>query len=127
LYKRQLENTAVETCFNAISASRQNVTLFVGNRANIQIHWGPLETIKVMGPWLNVLDPMFNLHLRADHISETYVVVKPTKRGPAISIECFDAEGGLIFQCFGQRTDQDDLSQWAEILDALPTYLPVSS
>jgi putative hemin transport protein len=124
---RRLENTAVETCFNAISASRQNVTLFVGNRANIQIHWGRLETIKVMGPWLNVLDPMFNLHLRADHISETYVVVKPTKRGPAISIECFDAEGGLIFQCFGQRTDQDDLSQWAEILDALPTYLPVSS
>jgi putative hemin transport protein len=124
---RRLENPAVETCFNETSAKGQKVTLFVGNKGNIQIHWGPLDTIKVMGPWLNVLAPKFNLHVRADHIAETYVVEKPTKRGPAISIECFDAEGSLIFQCFGQRTEADDLSNWAEILAALPSYRePVS-
>ncbi len=119
---RRVENTAVEAFLNDTSDKGQKVILFVGNKGNIQIHWGTLDTIKVMGPWLNVLDPKFNLHLRGDHIAETYVVEKPTKRGPAISLECFDAEGGLIFQCFGQRTDDDDLSQWVDILAALPTY-----
>ena len=119
---RRVENDAVETFLNDTSDKGQKVILFVGNKGNIQIHWGTLDTIKVMGPWLNVLDPMFNLHLRGDHIAETYVVEKPTKRGPAISLEAFDADGGLIFQCFGQRTDDDDLTQWVDILAALPSY-----
>lgn len=108
----------------AVSKAGQKVILFVGNRGNIQIHWGKLNTIKVMGPWLNVLDPEFNLHLRADHVAEVYVVDKPTKRGAAVSIEAFDAAGMLIFQCFGQRDGKDDpLDTWHSILDALPTYV----
>jgi hypothetical protein len=35
---------------------------FVGNRGCIQIHTGPVKNIKIMGPWLNVMDPGFNLH-----------------------------------------------------------------
>jgi putative hemin transport protein len=107
--------------FTAVSEAKQKVILFVGNRANIQIHWGEMENIKVMGPWLNVLDPRFNLHLRDDHVAEVYVIEKPTKRGPAVSIEAFSADGGLIFQCFGERDGEgDDLAQWHGILAALP-------
>lgn len=112
---------AIEPFLKAVSAAGQKVVLFVGNRGNIQIHWGKLETIKPMGPWLNVLDPQFNLHLRGDHVAEVYVVEKPTKRGPAVSIEAFDAEGGLIFQCFGQRDGEgDELAVWHGILADLP-------
>ncbi|MEC8794800.1 MAG: ChuX/HutX family heme-like substrate-binding protein, partial [Pseudomonadota bacterium] len=77
--------------------------------------------IKVMGPWLNVRDPRFTLHLRDDPVAEVYVVEKPTKRGPAVSIEAFSADGGLIFQCFGERDGEgDDLAHWHGILAALP-------
>lgn len=118
---RPVAPDAVEPWLNAVSEAGQSVVLFVGNRGHIQIHWGPLQTIKPMGPWLNVLDPDFNMHLRADRIGEVFVVTKPTKRGPAISLEAFDTEGELIFQCFGERADeQDDLSTWHAILDALP-------
>ena len=123
-FVRRIAPASVETWLNAVSAAHQKVILFVGNRGNIQIHWGTLDTVKPMGPWLNVLDPHFNLHLRGDHIAEVYIVDKPTKRGPAISIEAFDAEGGLIFQCFGQRDAElksDTLDTWHAILDALPT------
>jgi putative hemin transport protein len=61
-----------------------------------------------MGPWQNVLDPGFNLHLRRDHIAEVWAVDKPTQRGPAISVEAFDAEGGLILQIFGLRKEDLD-------------------
>ncbi|AJE48382.1 hemin-degrading factor [Celeribacter indicus] len=118
---RRVAPEAVAGFLEATSAARQKVILFVGNRGNIQIHWGTLDTVKPMGPWLNVLDPRFNLHLRGDHVAEVYVVDKPTKRGPAVSIEAFDAEGSLIFQCFGQRESDDDaLATWHGILADLP-------
>ena len=120
-FVRAVDPGCVEGWLNALSETGQKIVFFVGNRGHIQIHWGTVETIKVMGPWLNVLDPMLNLHLRADRVAEAYVVDKPTKRGAAISLECFDAEGGLIFQCYGQReTEEDTLDRWHGILDALP-------
>lgn len=77
------------------------VMLFVGNRGCIQIHTGALHNLKPMGPWQNVIDPRFNLHLRCDHVAEVWAVDKPTQRGAATSVEAFDADGALIFQVFG--------------------------
>jgi len=122
---RPLTVDAVPTLLNAVADAGQQIMVFVGNRGMIQIHWGPLVNIKTMGPWLNVLDDRFDLHLRADHIAEVYAIHKPTKRGPAISVEMFDAEGMLIAQIFGQRTEgSDDISGWTDIVDALPSKLP---
>ena len=58
-----------------------------------------------MGPWINVMDPRFNLHLRADKIAEVYRVWKPTRTGDVYSVEAFDARGELILQIFGYRKD----------------------
>lgn len=122
---RRLAVDAVPKLLNAVADAGQEVILFVGNRGMIQIHWGPLVNIKPMGPWLNVLDDRFDLHLRADHIAEVYAIHKPTKRGPAISVEMFDASGMLIAQVFGQRPEgSDDLSGWTSIIDALPSEQP---
>jgi len=121
-FVRRVAPACVADWLDAVSAKKQKVILFVGNQGNIQIHWGTLDTVKPMGPWLNVLDPNFNLHLRGDHIAEVYIVDKPTKRGAAVSIEAFDIAGGLIFQCFGQRDGENDtLDTWHGLLDALPT------
>ncbi|MBT9383551.1 hemin-degrading factor [Pseudooceanicola sp. CBS1P-1] len=121
-FARRVAVSAVADWLEAVSAAHQRVGFFVGNRGHIQIHWGTFDTLKPMGPWLNVLDPEVNIHLRNDHIAEVYVVEKPTKRGPATSIEAFDARGELIFQCFGQRTETDEtLDGWHAILDAIPS------
>ncbi|MEJ6404824.1 hemin-degrading factor [Yoonia sp. 2307UL14-13] len=119
---RPLSTDAPSQLLNAVADAGQEVILFVGNRGMIQIHWGPLINIKPMGPWLNVLDERFDLHLRGDHVAEVYAVTKPTKRGAALSIEMFDAAGMLIAQVFGQRAgEDDDLKAWEAIVDALPT------
>lgn len=95
--------------------------LFVGNRGCIEIHGGPAQTLKPTGPWLNILDPAFNLHLRGDHVAEVWAVNKPTKRGPAVSVEAFDAQGGLILQAFGLRVgDQDHTAAWEALVATLP-------
>ena len=92
---------------------------FVGNRGCIQIHTGPVKTIKAMGPWINVLDPGFDLHLREDLVAEAFAVTKPTRLGLLTSVELYDAAGGLILQFFGVRepaAKEDD--RWRELVRA---------
>ncbi|WP_281973221.1 hemin-degrading factor [Ruegeria faecimaris] len=105
---RELTPSVISPMFEQVCDKEIEVMIFVGNRGCIEIHGGLIGTIKQMGPWFNVLDPRFNLHLRTDHIAEVWAVTKPTQRGPAVSVEAFDAEGGLIFQIFGLRTSETD-------------------
>lgn len=79
------------------------IMIFVGNRGCIGIHTGPIHKVKVMGPWLNILDPETNLHLRQDHIASAWVVTKPTVNGEVSSLELFDADGETIALLFGKR------------------------
>ncbi|MHC0053612.1 hemin-degrading factor [Actibacterium sp. D379-3] len=120
-FVRPLAPDAVDRLMTRLQETGVEVILFVGNKGCIQIHWGPLQTLTPMGPWLNVMDPRFNLHLRGDHIAEVWAVEKPTKRGPALSVEAFDSEGGLILQIFGRRFDEgDNFDRWADLVAALP-------
>ncbi|QHQ37035.1 hemin-degrading factor [Algicella marina] len=96
------------------------IMVFVANKGCIQIHSGPVSTIKTMGPWLNVLDPEFNLHLRTDHIAESRIVRKPTKDGIVTSLELFDSEGGVICTFFGERHEgEGELAGWRDVLARL--------
>ncbi|MEM8569385.1 MAG: ChuX/HutX family heme-like substrate-binding protein [Pseudomonadota bacterium] len=111
---------SVDALFEGLRDSGIAVMIFVGNRGCIEIHTGPLETIKPMGPWQNVLDPGFNLHLRRDLIKEVWAVEKPTKNGPVLSVETFDADGTLIFQIFGvSKPGADTRAPFAEVVAAM--------
>lgn len=107
-FARRVDVGAVERVLEAAAAGGVPIMVFVGNRGCIEIHTGPVHRIVGMGPWINVLDPGFDLHLRRDHIAEVWAVDKPTQRGPAVSVECFDAQGMLIAQLFGVRKAGDE-------------------
>ncbi|MBZ4690568.1 MAG: hemin-degrading factor [Cereibacter sp.] len=121
---RLLAPEAVTRGLEAAAAQAVPLMIFVGNPGCIQIHGGPIERIVPMGPWINVMDPRFNLHLRADRIAEVWAVAKPTQRGMAISVEAFDAAGGLILQIFGQRTEAG-LDSWNGLVAGLPALQAV--
>ncbi|WP_424830448.1 hemin-degrading factor [Ruegeria sp.] len=117
---RLLQPEVVPGLFEQVRDQRLEVMVFVGNRGCIEIHGGPVQVLKQMGPWFNVLDSRFNLHLRTDQIAEVWAVTKPTQRGPAVSVEAFDAEGGLIFQVFGRRAGEvDHRPAWDAIVAGL--------
>lgn len=119
-FVRPLAPDAIDQMLHAVQASGIEIMLFVGNRGCIQIHTGPIETLKSMGPWQNVLDSKFNLHLRLDHVAEVWAVDKPTKRGPAVSVEAFDADGMVIFQMFGLgKEGRNSRPAWQVIVDKL--------
>lgn len=103
------------------------IMVFVGNSAAIQIHTGPVKRIVPTGPWINVLDPDFNLHLRETAITTSWVVYKPTEDGMVTSVEVFDAQGAMIVQFFGKRKPGiPELEEWRSIVADLRNELPVS-
>jgi len=118
-YAEPLATGAVAALLDRAAATAIPVMIFVGNAGCIQIHGGPVEKIVPMGPWINVMDPRFNLHLRGDHIAEVWLVTKPTRTGTAISVEAFDAAGALILQIFGYRKDTP-AEPWNALARALP-------
>ncbi len=119
-FVRALRVEAVDAALHAIRDAGIGIMIFTGNRGCIQIHSGPIQSLKAVGPWQNVMDPRFNLHLRLDHIAEVWAVEKPTQRGMATSLEAFDADGGLILQFFGLgKEGRDDRAAWAEIVHGL--------
>lgn len=116
----RLPVTAVEYALHQAGAQGLQIMVFVGNRGCIQIHSGTVQRLEPMGPWFNVLDPRFNLHLRADKVAEVWLVRKPTKRGDAISVEAFDKDGQLILQIFGKRAEAaTDTRGWDALAEAL--------
>jgi putative hemin transport protein len=101
----------------AAAATKTSIMCFVGNPGCIQIHTGPVETLKTVGPWFNVLDPTFNLHLREDAIDQAWVVRKPTRDGVVTSLELFDESGFCFAQFFGERKPgKKELEEWRTII-----------
>lgn len=86
-----------------VASTEDEIMVFVGNPGMIQIHTGKFKNIQIMGPWFNILDQEFNLHLRMDLIHQIWIVDKPTLDGLVTSIEVFDRDGELIVQFFGKR------------------------
>lgn len=86
-----------------VSARALEIMVFIGNKGCIQIHTGLAQKLLQTGPWFNVLDPEFNMHLREDAIENIWIVKKPTDDGLVTSIEVYDAVGDIIVQFFGKR------------------------
>ncbi|MBB3938118.1 hemin-degrading factor [Aureimonas phyllosphaerae] len=120
---RRLAPDAAAALLHAASASGTPIMCFVGNRGCIQIFTGRVTNIKAMGPWINVLDPGFDLHLRQDLVAEAFEVRKPTKDGLLTSIEVYDAKREMIVQFFGERErDRPESAAWRELVAAIPDW-----
>lgn len=125
-YAWRLDNDALTAMLYQAVRDEVPIMCFVGSSGCIQIHTGTIHTVKPMGPWINVLDPGFNLHLRTDHVHELWAVRKPVKEGHVTSIEAYGADGQLITQFFGERHEgQDERPDWRIMVERLQR-LPVS-
>ncbi|RYD50961.1 MAG: hemin-degrading factor [Sphingobacteriales bacterium] len=119
-YARRIGNDASRQLLAAASGTEVPIMVFVGNRGCIQIHTGPVQKVMEAGPWYNVLDPHFNLHLRESAIAQTWMVRKPSVDGIVTSVEVFDEAGEMIVQFFGQRKPgQPEREDWRELVGRL--------
>ena len=114
---RSIPPTGFSRALCLAAADAVPVMIFVGSPGVIQIHGGPIETVKRLGSWQNVMDPGFNLHLREDAIASCWLVRKPTDDGIVTSIEIFDRDCQQIAWMFGQRKPgQPERADWVRLV-----------
>ncbi len=119
-FTQKVENSVTETMLNRAAEQEVPIMVFVGSKAVIQIHSGVVSNIKKMDNWLNVLDPEFNLHLQADHITDTWIVRKPTEDGIVTSVEIFEKDHNDIATFFGARKPGiPELESWKNLVATL--------
>lgn len=110
---RQLLDRAAET--------EAPIMVFTGSPGCIQIHSGPINKVMEHGPWYNVLDPGFNLHVNEELLDTAWVVRKPAEAGTVTAVEFFDSEGEMVVQFFGERKPGiPELESWRAIVAELP-------
>jgi len=114
----------VESLLNLVSSSGIEFMVFAGNKSCLQIHTGKGEKIVRTGPWINILDPLFNLHLNDSAIDSLWIVKKPTNLGLVHSLEAYDKEGNLIIQFFGKRKPNiPENEDWRKIVKTIENQL----
>jgi len=96
------------------------IMVFVTSPGVVQIHTGPVANLRITGPWCNVLDARFNLHVRETAIADAFVVRKPSTDGIVTALEVFDDDEHLIVQVFGKRKPgQPECGRWRQIVEGL--------
>lgn len=91
------------TCNPCRKPRRRDLMRTSTHKHCIQIHSGPVSNLRWMDTWFNVLDPLFNLHLKTTGVTELWRVRKPSVDGIVTSYEGFDADGERVILLFGVR------------------------
>lgn len=119
-FARELPPRALRGALEAAAEDKTPIMIFVGNRGCIQIHTGPIVRLLDTSGWFNILDPVFNLHLRESAVARVFSVRKPTDDGVVTSIEAFDGRNRNILLMFGERKPgKPELEPWRSIVARL--------
>ena len=119
-FARPADNGGLRRVLETASEKGIELMIFVRSPGTFQIHHGPVQRIVDTPPWLNVLDPGFDLHVREAGIADTWVVRKPTETGWVTSVELYDADGELAALVFGCREEgEPERRAWTELAQGL--------
>lgn len=123
-YAELLDITYIETLLTQLSREQLPCMLFAMNETAVQSYSGRIEKLLRTGPWFNILDPQFNLHLRTQDIGEVWRVRKPSAEGWVTSLEVFDWHGQEILVFTDQRErGQCEATHWTELLMSYPSLI----
>ena len=118
-WARPLPVGALERLLQAV-ADDTPIMAFVYNPGTVQIFSGEVHKLARTGPWYNVLDPAFNLHVRTEALAQCWRVRRPSADGDVNALDCFNHEGRLVLSLFGARKPgKPELTAWRAHLDAL--------
>ncbi|WP_080053804.1 hemin-degrading factor [Spirosoma aerolatum] len=117
-YAEPISVDQLKKLFETVAQRELPIMIFASSPGCIQIHTGPVKKLVSMGPWYNVLDPEFNMHLREDQINSIWVTRKPTKDGIVTGLDLFDKDGNTIALIFGKRKPGvPEMQEWQNIVN----------
>ena len=116
-FVRQFERDECMSLLNAAALQAVPLTICVANEGILQSYFGRIHKVVQTGPWLNVLDPTFNIHLREDNIANIQLVQNASAVGCSTYLELLDANEETIARISGAGSSkQTDSSAWRSLL-----------
>ena len=116
----EVDVSAVTRMLKGAAEAAVPIMVFIGSRGCIQIFTGRVEQIRELDTWINVFDPGFHMHLDRAGLHRAWIVRKPTSDGIVTAVECFDSEGELVVQFFGERKPgKPELESWRALAESL--------
>ncbi len=117
-HARLLSMDILKQVFATAAELGVSIMVFVSSPGCIQIHTGPVKKLVQMGPWYNVLDPQFNLHLNETLVDQVWLTKKPTADGIVTGLELFDKNGQNLALIFGERKPgKPELESWRAVVE----------
>ena len=97
------------------------IQVLVSNRGSMQLHDGPIQNLKMTGPWFNVLDQSFNLHLNEMAVAGADIVQLSCGQQALTGLLVRDQNQQSIVSVFGGYDETNGKSVlWRDLLKALP-------
>ncbi|HIQ15430.1 MAG TPA: hemin-degrading factor [Leucothrix sp.] len=119
-YAKPLAVDSVEKLLEIASEKSVEIMLFAMNDAAVQAYSGPVKKLMTMGPWFNVLDPDFNLHLRTSGIHKVWMIRKPSDDGWVTTLSVIEKGGTEIMVIADNRKrGESESSQWQTLCSEL--------
>ncbi|PID46839.1 MAG: hypothetical protein CSB47_01770 [Proteobacteria bacterium] len=119
-YATRLDCGDAEVLLTLLSEHALSTNISVQNHAAVQSYCGSVKRLLRTGPWFNVLDPTFNLHLNTEQIAQVWVIKKPSDNGLLHSIDVLDNAGQSIVTIADDRLrNQPESAEWQEIVSKL--------
>jgi putative hemin transport protein len=120
LTARPVERSSVEHIMRLTAEIGMPLLVVVPSPAAVQTYAGLIHNIKRTGPWINILDARFSLHLRDAEVASVWVVRETSTTGVSLSLALYDTNGGLIARFLSVAGSEAD-DTWQDLLGALPT------
>jgi putative hemin transport protein len=112
--------SAMDALLRGSAAAEVPIMIFVGNAGLIQIFSGVPRKIIELDGWLNVMDPLFNLHVRSAELAAAWIVRKPTADGIVTAVEFYDHKGEQVALFNGKRKPGiPELPAWRALAEGL--------
>jgi len=120
-YAQPLSTDSVEKLLRLVANQSHPIILFGMNNAAVQSYSGTISNIVTHGPWFNILDSGFNIHLMPRQIGSVWHLRKPTPEGIVNSLSVLDIDGDEIMVITDQRLrGQRETGTWNHLLQQLP-------
>jgi putative hemin transport protein len=116
-YAKKLPYSIIEDTLKALSEYQIPTMIFVQNQSAVQSYAGHIKRLLRTGPWFNILDEGFNLHLNTEQIGQAWLITKPSENGYIHSLNVFDHNHNEIMIMTDNRTRGEQESiEWATLM-----------
>ncbi len=96
LKEQKISNDFLRKVFDLVSKNNFPIQIHVIGNNCIQYHRDIIKNIKIFGPWFNVMDKKFNLHLMDENIETTKLIEFSKDDKKYYSLEFFDDKGNHL-------------------------------